>query len=441
MKLFQQLLVAPAALGLLAPVAVNATELNLNAVSDYSEPAQEIQNFSDIYPSDWAFQALVNLAEGHGCSTALPTSTITRYEAATLLNKCLENVSALNQEEKRLLDEFAPELAVIKGRVDVLQSNVVGFEAGQFSSTTEMSGAAVFAVANPSDGGTADTGEDLYMNYSYALDLNTSFTGDDLLYTGIEAGNYSGVLASMDAASDVGEGLKVTSMFYAFPLGDFEITFGPLLDQDDVIAATPSVYSDAFRHGSMPFSVAGDETGPGAAVSWSNKDGLVASFSLVSVDGTDSTLGINGDGVDVTTFTAGWNGDEFGGGLVVTSNDGGGTTTGYDTFGGGVYWTPEAWPTTVSITYDTKDPETGEDSQDWFLGVEYEGVGPGLLGWGYHSTDVDGGDASDEVGYELTYTYPVNDNISITPGFFYVEETTAGKEDDTAFFVETVFSF
>jgi len=111
------------------------------------------------------------------------------------------------------------------------------------------------------------------------------------------------------------------------------------------------------------------------------------------------------------------------------------------TFGGGVYWTPEAWPTTVSITYDTKDPETGEDSQDWFLGVEYEGVGPGLLGWGYHSTDVDGGDASDEVGYELTYTYPVNDNISITPGFFYVEETTAGKEDDTAFFVETVFSF
>ena len=35
MKLFQQLLVAPAALGLLAPVAANAAELNINGVSDY----------------------------------------------------------------------------------------------------------------------------------------------------------------------------------------------------------------------------------------------------------------------------------------------------------------------------------------------------------------------------------------------------------------------
>ena len=36
MKLFQQLLVAPAALGLIAPMAANAAELNLNGVSDYS---------------------------------------------------------------------------------------------------------------------------------------------------------------------------------------------------------------------------------------------------------------------------------------------------------------------------------------------------------------------------------------------------------------------
>ena len=34
MKLFHQLLVAPAALGLLAPMAANATELNINGVPD-----------------------------------------------------------------------------------------------------------------------------------------------------------------------------------------------------------------------------------------------------------------------------------------------------------------------------------------------------------------------------------------------------------------------
>ena len=37
MKLFQRLLVAPAALGLFAPLAANASEVNLNQVSKYSE--------------------------------------------------------------------------------------------------------------------------------------------------------------------------------------------------------------------------------------------------------------------------------------------------------------------------------------------------------------------------------------------------------------------
>ncbi|MAJ29559.1 hypothetical protein CBD41_09865, partial [bacterium TMED181] len=69
MKLFHQLLVAPAALGLLAPVAANATELNINGVSDYAatsslssrEQVTSITQFSDVYPTDWAYQALSNL--------------------------------------------------------------------------------------------------------------------------------------------------------------------------------------------------------------------------------------------------------------------------------------------------------------------------------------------------------------------------------------------
>ncbi len=39
MKLFQQLLVAPAALGLLAPLAANAAEVNINNVVDYANPS------------------------------------------------------------------------------------------------------------------------------------------------------------------------------------------------------------------------------------------------------------------------------------------------------------------------------------------------------------------------------------------------------------------
>ncbi|MFL0740086.1 MAG: hypothetical protein AB8A71_05900, partial [Prochlorococcus sp.] len=39
MKLFQQLLVAPAALGLMAPMAANAADLNISGMSDYSDSA------------------------------------------------------------------------------------------------------------------------------------------------------------------------------------------------------------------------------------------------------------------------------------------------------------------------------------------------------------------------------------------------------------------
>ena len=37
MKLFQRLLVAPAALGLLAPISANANEVNLDEISNYSD--------------------------------------------------------------------------------------------------------------------------------------------------------------------------------------------------------------------------------------------------------------------------------------------------------------------------------------------------------------------------------------------------------------------
>ena len=57
MKLFQQLLVAPAALGLLATGA-NAAELNINGVAEYSSSSKDqvtsVTQFSDVYPTDWA---------------------------------------------------------------------------------------------------------------------------------------------------------------------------------------------------------------------------------------------------------------------------------------------------------------------------------------------------------------------------------------------------
>ena len=121
MKLFQQLLVAPAALGLMASGA-NAAELNINGVSEYASADQvtSVTQFSDVYPTDWAYQALSNLVETYGCVAGYPNGTfrgnraMTRYEAAALLNACLDSVTGMTDELKRLIREFETELAIIK---------------------------------------------------------------------------------------------------------------------------------------------------------------------------------------------------------------------------------------------------------------------------------------------------------------------------------------
>jgi len=308
-----------------------------------------------------------------------------------------------------------------------------------FSSTTSLSGDAYFTVGSV-DG--SEDNEELYMQYAYGIDLKSSFAEGHTVYAGIETGNASGPLAAMDSEvtpEEDEEGiLKLHSLFYEFSVGDLGITVGPLLAQDDVVAAKTSDYSDTFRLGSMPFSLAGDETGPGVAVSYSNESGIAASVSFISLGGDDSTQGIGSDDADdVTTFTLGYNGEGFGGGLVIASNDGETEGLGYDTFGGGIYYSPESMGATFSVAYDTTDPENGAEQTDLFVGIDYK-VGPGTLSAAYNTTDVDGGDDADSTGFEISYSYEVTDKVTITPGFFTTE---VDGDDDSGVVVETAFSF
>ena len=88
MKLFQRLLIAPAALGLLSPLAANANEINFNEVSSYSET-------SDISTS--SFNPLSNqnplLAGGEGLGDSVDfdddsfSSTSVSYTHLTLPTK------------------------------------------------------------------------------------------------------------------------------------------------------------------------------------------------------------------------------------------------------------------------------------------------------------------------------------------------------------------
>jgi hypothetical protein len=169
----------------LSPLVVAASFLAANSavaeevkekttsVSQLSQEANNIgqvtsvSQFSDVQPTDWAFQALQSLVERYGCIAGYPNGTyrgnraLTRYEFAAGLNACLDRVNELiatatadlvTKEDlatlQRLQEEFSAELATLRGRVDALEARTAELEANQFSTTTKLSGEVIFSVAD-----------------------------------------------------------------------------------------------------------------------------------------------------------------------------------------------------------------------------------------------------------------------------------------------------
>jgi hypothetical protein len=192
----------------------------LTAQSDNLGQVTSVSQFSDVQPTDWAFQALQSLVERYGCIAGYPNGTyrgnraLTRYEFAAGLNACLDRVNELiatatadlvRKEDlatlQRLQEEFSAELATLRGRVDALEARTAELEANQFSTTTKLVGEAIFNISDifgsddravPS-GVNQATAQDLDSNTIFAnrvrLNLNSSFFGTDQLQTRLQARN------------------------------------------------------------------------------------------------------------------------------------------------------------------------------------------------------------------------------------------------------------
>ena len=139
MKLFQQLLVAPAALGLLAPLSVSASEVNFDDISTYSNDNLEI------------------------------------------------DVNSFNQKSTNNL------LAGGEGLVD--SSDTIG----GFSETTTASFGVDFVVG-AEDGAASEAAA---FGYQMGIGLSTSFTGEDSLDVTIDIGDGTSGALAFDDTSDV----------------------------------------------------------------------------------------------------------------------------------------------------------------------------------------------------------------------------------------------
>ncbi|MCC5605747.1 iron uptake porin [Nostoc sp. CHAB 5834] len=194
---------------ILAQTTIDQVNRYSNEGNQNSSQSQvtSVSQFSDVQPTDWAFQALQSLVERYGCIAGYPNATyrgnraLTRYEFAAGLNACLDRVNELiatatadlvTKQDlatlQRLQEEFSAELATLRGRVDSLEARTAELEANQFSTTTKLVGEAIFAVSDAFGGNTGDANNTVFQN-RVRLDLQTSFTGRDILHTRLAAGN------------------------------------------------------------------------------------------------------------------------------------------------------------------------------------------------------------------------------------------------------------
>ena len=437
MKLFQKLLLAPAALGLLAPVAANAADVNIAGLSQYGteEQVTSITQFSDVQPTDWAYQALSNLIERYGCVAGYPNGTyrgnraMTRYEAAALLNACLDRITEVTDELKRLMKEFERELAVLRGRVDGLEARVGELEATQFSTTTKLRGVATFMLGAQSFSGSNNTANldavkaaqgGTTFNYDLKLFFDTSFTGKDLLRTMLRSGNFGKSGLAGLSATEVGfeepagaNAVGVNRLFYNFPVGeDFSVTVGGRVRVDDagMLGVWPSVYPadtilDFFTYAGAPGAYDLDGLGAGAGITYNNVlgfDGVTLSTNYVAIDGNDAANGgiAREESSSVSVTQLAYTGNSFpviGGsawsiaaaytysqantlfvGTPYSLTYGATGTT--NSFGLSGYWVPEStgWIPSVSTGWGTSSFEYGAvrtdtwaKAQSWYVGLQW----------------------------------------------------------------------
>jgi hypothetical protein len=275
---------------------------------------------------------------------------MTRFEAAALLNACLDRVTEVTDELKRLMKEFEKELAIVKGRVDGLEARVGELEATQFSTTTKLKGQATFVIGANSFSGDARQGaidklaggatnavnDDnefrfgvagtkradaaaavsgaTVFNYDLRLFLDTSFTGKDLLRTMLRAGNFGASpyigdgyvgLDAMETAFEEPAGadsISVNRLWYQFPVGSsFTATVGARVRQDDMLAVWPSAYPadtilDFFTYAGAPatYNLA---LGSGGGLWWQSDDFSI-SANYVSGNGNVGDPNVGGIGTD-----------------------------------------------------------------------------------------------------------------------------------------------
>jgi Carbohydrate-selective porin, OprB family/S-layer homology domain len=545
----------------------NDNSANPGTVAD-GELAQvtSVSQLSDVKPTDWAFTALQSLVERYGCiagynersfrAPAAPVRglgqkniaqggeisvyrgqrSLTRYEFAAGVNACLNKMNELltagladkvSAEDlsalQRLQEEFAAELAGLKERVTGLEKKTAILESQQFSTTTKLAGQAIFAVSGGGGSTNGVLGSNLSagngltgnlisssgntnatFNGRVRLDFNTSFTGEDLFVTRLEAGNGGnsalGVLgvapnanvgnlgfasSGLDYAG-VGNGVTLATLRYDFDLfKDLRVSLGTALHAYDHIDKNSFANDEAvdfsttfFINNPLIVLINPQTGGAGAALDWNPGKGAfslralyLATTASSATAGNGTNRGLTGDPYQGTFEIefAPKKGDGEKGPLAIRlqyTNASINNLT-FNTGGVNVEW---AFSKSIAVfgrygfgTIDGRIGQinnnpatnnfvnknaTGKDlsPQTWMAGIAFPDLfRPGALAAiavGQPFIEGKVGNTS-QTNLELFYNFPITKNISITPDLLFIFNANNNSSNGTITVgtLRTVFSF
>ena len=392
MKLFQKLLLAPAALGLFAPIASNASEANLMDVSSYSQV--------DVVVNQDTFKPL---------STKNPL-----YAGGEGLGQDLNN----------------------------------DFDSDTFSSTTSASFTSNWVIGAV-DGVTAQ--EKIGATYDWSVDLITSFDGNDSLDVTLEAGEGGATLTEMDL-TETGDAINVGSIAYTRAIGDYLTVYFSNGGAGSALFSKACVYEGQTNVLDDCSNVATDmDTDLGTAFSASVDVGNGLAFA-VGYEGENSGDGLMTDeGVDAYGFQVSYIKDNYGVSYVIGQSENftnaaltGGETE-YQALNAFITPTIDRFPS-ISFGLEWSDDNNvadadADETTHYFIGAQFDNLGNGALGAAVGSKTPTVENADAQTMWEAYYAYNYADGITITPVVYVKENAAANTDDETGIILKTTFEF
>ena len=440
MKLFQQMLVVGASLGLIAPISAQASNIvDLEEMSSYSNSKKKSS----------------------------------RFDSQTFTNQISKDAASLKKSSRLDSKTFINEdTAVLKGPSNSLGVQQNQFEAGSFSDTTTMDGKAVMWIGSVDGGDEIGGSEDTQTGYTYTMNLNTSFSGDDNLYVRLKTGDQGDQWKAVKPTYHIetkgnSDLLKPDKIWYTWlPFSeqlDEKLTafVGPRIE-NYYMYITPSIYKPgalkAFKLGGNSNFGASTDVGAGLKYELDNGFGIATNVVDKGADGSKGWFApdnLTKWDTQVAYTTDRWHiSGTISNARNWTSQSYNATTKGKQaakhSLGTALraYWMPEESGTIVpevSLGYDTKSFNLVEtvgnttEANSYMLGLTWKDIflADDRIGFAFTqplaATEVKGGGATGEVDpqlWELYYSFRPNDSMEVTPAIFGGNDVLSDNDDD-----------